>query len=126
VRVRTLRRGAGALPALSLTDLRKGFSAISTDQTSLHQHLRLQRPVDRAPLGDLKKPPALRHLQRATQLELETNTVDLPVLGLAFLAIPPIHLLGLQPESDRLQRPLLAIAYMRKVIAVHDPSAASR
>src|SRR5687767_11281667 len=95
VRVRTLRRGAGALPALSLTDLRKGFSAISTDQTSLHQHFRLQRPVDRAPLGDLRKPPALRHLQRATQLELETNTVDLPVLGLAFLAIPPIHLLVL-------------------------------
>src|ERR671917_836775 len=57
----------------------------------------------------ISPPPALRLLQPATQLELETNTIDLPVLGLAFLAIPPIHLLVLQPDSDRLQGPLFVI-----------------
>src|SRR3712207_7756299 len=66
---------------------------------------RPQRLVDRAPLGDLKKPPALRFTQRATQLELETYTVDLPVLGLAFLAIP------LDRKSTRLNSSHANISY---------------
>src|SRR3712207_223960 len=59
-----------------------------------------QRPVDRAPLGDLKEPSALGLLQRATQLELQTYTVDLPVLGLAFLAIPGVDLFVAQANRD--------------------------
>src|SRR5215218_1991491 len=88
---------------------RPNGSVLDPYQTRLHHHLRRQCSVDRAHLGDLQKPPALRLLQRTRQLELETYAVDLAILGLAFLAVPGVDLLVTQTNRGRIHRPTLAI-----------------
>lgn len=75
-------------------------------QAVLYQQLRLERPVHRAHVGDLKEPAALLLLQEALQLYLALDTVDPTLPRLAPLAVCGVYPLLGEIESGVPRRPL--------------------
>src|ERR1043166_6936701 len=73
-----------------------------------------ERAVHGAALGDLDQPRLLLFAERALQLDLTLDAVELALLGLAVRAVLGVDLRVLEAHRDGLQRPLLASRVQRE------------
>ena len=81
--------------------------------------------MHRAPLGDLGELHALLVRERPGDLERSLDLIEPRRSILAMLVVLGVRARVMQANDDALERPFLRSAYMRSVIAVHAPSAAS-
>src|SRR5437868_6481569 len=72
----------------------------------LDLHLALERPLDRAALGDLRQPRPLALIERPAQGELFRDAVEKAVSGVAVRAIARVNAVVVQFHLDAFERPL--------------------